>query len=164
MEIVLALIGLFKLKTNKLLFISWLLLAPLASAITIDAPHSTRALFLLPIILILASIGLSKIKKILPLIAVIYFINVAYVGYQYLKVYPVKAAAGLPVGLKEQLQKLKNSPEPIYLTGIHNSTYLYPLVYLPIDPKLFQQTAVWTLPDTAGLTHAYRFANVTISD
>lgn len=163
-EIVLALIGLFKLKTNKLLFISWLLLAPLASAITIDAPHSTRALFLLPIILILASIGLSKIKKILPLIAVIYFINVAYVGYQYIKVYPVKVAASLPVGLKEQLISLKNSPEPIYLTGIHDSTYLYPLVYLPVDPKVFQQTAVWTLPDTAGLTHAYQFANVTISD
>ena len=164
LEIILALIGLFKLRQNKLLFISWLLIAPLASAITIDAPHSTRALFLLPIILILASEGLPRIKKFLPLIAIIYFINVAYAGYQYLQVYPLKAAASLPVGLKEQLISLRNSPEKINLTGIHDSTYLYPLVYLPIDPQLFQQTAVWTLPDTAGLTHAYQFANVTISD
>ena len=164
LEIILAIIGLFKLKKNKLLLISWLLLAPLASAITIDAPHSTRALFLLPIILILASAGLQKVKKFLPLLAVIYFINVAYVGYQYLQVYPLKAAAGLPVGLKEQLLKLRNSPEKIYLTGIHDSTYLYPLVYLPVDPKVFQQTAVWTLPDTAGLINAYQFSNVTISD
>lgn len=163
-EIILALIGLLKLKKNRLIFFSWLLLAPLASAITIDAPHSTRSIFLLPIILILASAGLQKIKKFLPLIAVIYFINVAYVGYQYLQVYPAKAAGSLPVGLKEQLIGLRNSPEPIYLTGIHDSTYLYPLVYLKIDPQLFQQTAVWTLPDTAGLTHAYQFANVTISD
>lgn len=163
-EIILALIGLLKLRQNKLLFISWLLLAPLASAITIDAPHSTRSIFLLPIILILASAGLQKIKKFLPALALIYFINVAYVGYQYLQVYPAKAAGSLPVGLKEQLIGLRNSPEPIYLTGIHDSTYLYPLVYLKIDPQLFQQTAVWTLPDTAGLTHAYQFANVTISD
>ena len=163
-EIFLALIGLFKLKKHKLLFFAWLLLAPLASAITIDAPHSTRSIFLLPVILILASAGLQKVRKFLPAIALIYFINVAYVGYQYVKVYPIKAASSLPVGLKEQLISLRNSSEPIYLTGIHNSTYLYPLVYLPIDPQLFQQTAVWTLPDTAGLIHAYKFANVIISD
>ncbi len=163
-EIILALVGMFKLKKHKLLFFSWLLLAPLASAITIDAPHSTRSIFLLPIILILASAGLQKAKKFLPAIALIYFINVAYAGYQYLQVYPLKAASSLPVGLKEQLIGLRNSSEPIYLTGIHDSTYLYPLVYLPIDPKVFQQTAVWTLPDTAGLINAYKFANVIISD
>ena len=163
-EIILALIGLFKLKKHKFLFFVWLLLAPLASAITIDAPHSTRALFLLPIILILASAGFQKAKKFLPLLAVIYFVNVAYAGYQYLKVYPVKVAASLPVGLEEQLLKLRNSPEPIYLTGIHDSTYLYPLVYLPIDPQIFQQTAVWTLPDMAGLINAYQFANIQIVD
>ncbi|MBU3935816.1 phospholipid carrier-dependent glycosyltransferase [Patescibacteria group bacterium] len=164
LEIILALIGLLKLKKNRLLFFAWLLLAPLTSAITIDAPHSTRSIFLLPIILIFASAGLQKFKKFLPAIAIIYFINVAYVSYQYLKVYPIKVAGSLPVGLKEQLISLRNSSEPIYLTNVHDSTYLYPLVYLPIDPKLFQQTAVWTLPDTAGLTHAYQFANVTISD
>lgn len=164
LEIILAAIGIFKLKKHKLLFFAWLLLAPLASAITIDAPHSTRALFLLPIILIFASIGLQKLKKFLPIIALIYFINVAYVGYQYLKVYPTKVADSLPVGLKEQLISLRNSSNPIYLTGIHDSIYLYPLVYLPVDPKVFQQTAVWTLPDTAGLTHAYKFANIQIVD
>ncbi|MCX6816750.1 MAG: hypothetical protein NTZ93_02715 [Candidatus Beckwithbacteria bacterium] len=166
-EIILAVIGLLKLTKPKLLFISWLLLAPLTSAITIDAPHSTRALFLLPIILILASVGLTKIKKFLPIIAVIYFINVAYAGYQYLQVYPVKVTSSLPIGLKENLLKLtKNSEdsEPINLSGVHDSTYLYPLIYLKIDPVLFQQTALWTPPDTAGLTNAYQFANVTISD
>ena len=163
-EIILALIGMFKLKKHKLLFFAWLLLTPLASAITIDAPHSTRSIFLLPIILILASAGLQKIKKFLPLIAVIYFINVVYVGYQYLKVYPTKVAGSLPVGLKENLLQLDQSTPAITLSGVHDSIYLYALVYLKIDPQLFQQTAVWTLPDTAGLTHAYQFANVTISD
>lgn len=164
LEIILAIIGLINLKKNKLIFISWLLLAPLASAITIDAPHSTRSIFLLPVVIILASLGLPKVKKYLPIIAMIYLVNVAYVSYQYLHVYPLKAAGSLPIGLKEQLINQRNSLQPIYLTGIHESTYLYPLVYLQIDPTLFQQTAVWTLPDTAGLTHAYKFANVTISD
>jgi len=35
---------------------------------------------------------------------------------------------------------------------------------LPVDPKVFQQTAIWTLPDTAALINAYQFSNVTISD
>ena len=164
LEIILAITGLFKLTKNRRLFFAWLLLAPLASAITIDAPHSTRSLFLLPIILILASAGLQKFKKFLLILAVIYFINVAYVGYQYLKVYPLKAAGSLPVGLKENLLQLDQSAPAITLSGVHDSIYLYPLVYLKIDPQLFQQTAVWTLPDTAGLINAYRFANVTISD
>lgn len=163
-EIILAVIGLLKLKKNKLLFFGWLLLAPLASAITIDAPHSTRALFLLPVILILASIGLPKIKKLLPLITAIYLINITYAGYQYLKVYPSVAAKSLPVGLKEEILTAALSNKPIILTGIHDSTYLYPLIYLKIDPALFQQTALWTSPDTAGLTHSYQFANVKITD
>lgn len=163
-EIALAILGLLYLKKNKLLFFGWLLLAPLASAITIDSPHSTRALFLLPVILILASIGLTKIKKFLPLIAVIYFINVAYASYQYLKVYPAVAVKSLPVGLKEKILSERLNSKQIILSGIHDSTYLYPLIYLPVDPKVFQQTALWTLPDTAGLTHAYQFANVKISD
>lgn len=161
LEIILALIGLTQVRR---LWLAWLLIAPLASAITVDAPHSTRALFLLPIILILAAEGLLRIKKFLPILAIIYFINVAYAGYQYLQVYPLKAAASFPVGLKEQLIKLRNSPEPIYLTGIHDSIYLYPLVYFPIDPKVFQQTAVWTLPDTAGLINAYRFGQFVVVD
>lgn len=163
-EIILAIIGLFKLKKYKLLFISWLLISPLASAITIDAPHSTRALFLLPVILILTSVGMQKFKKFLPLIAIFYFINVVYTGYQYLKVYPVKAVSSLPVGLKEEILSQVSGSKQILLTGVHNSTYLYPLIYLKIDPLIFQQTALWIPPDTAGLTHAYQFANIIISD
>lgn len=166
LEIIFAIIGLFKLKKNRLLFTSWLLLAPLASAITVDAPHSTRSLFLLPIILILASTGFHslKLKKYLSLITLIYFINVFYVGYQYLKVYPAIAASSLPVGLKESLLKAKDYDGKIYLTGIHDSTYLYPLVYFPVDPQTFQQTAQWTGLDTLGFSDAYQFDRFTVVD
>ncbi len=169
-EIIFALVGLIALlksrHKNKLIFLTWLLLAPLASAITVDAPHSTRSLFLLPVIIILAALGFSKVKKFIPVIIFLYFLNVAYANYQYLEIYPTKVKASLPVGIKEQLLDLKaqNYSGQIYLTGIHDSAYLYPLVYLPVEPKTFQRTAVWTLPDTAGLTHAYRFSHIQIID
>ena len=160
-EIILAVIGLTQV---KFFWWSWLLLAPLASAITVDAPHSTRALFILPIILILAAAGAKKVTRFLPVILLIFLLNFIYAGYQYLQVYPVKAAGNLPVGLKEKIINLKNSGQPITLSGVHDSTYLYALIYLPIDPVVFQHTALWTYPDTAGLIHAYQFANVTIRD
>ena len=72
---------------------------PLASAITVDAPHSTRALFLLPVILILAAA--EKVIRFLPVIMLILLLNFAYAGYQYIKVYSVKATGNLPVGLKK---------------------------------------------------------------
>lgn len=160
-EIILAVIGLTQV---KFFWWSWLLLAPLASAITVDAPHSTRALFLLPVVLILAAAGLKKVKRFLPVIVLIFLLNFAYAGYQYVKIYPVKAIGNLPVDLKEKIISLKDSDQPITLSGVHDSTYLYALIYLPIDPVVFQQTALWTYPDTAGLIHAYQFANVTIRD
>ncbi len=160
-EIILAVIGLTQV---KFFWRSWLLLAPLASAITVDAPHSTRALFLLPVILILAAAGAKKVTRFLPVILLIFLLNFVYAGYQYLQVYPVKAAGNLPVGLKEKIINLKNSGQPIILSGVYDSTYLYALIYLPVDPVVFQQTARWTPPDTAGLSHAYSFNNITIKE
>lgn len=160
-EIILAIIGLTQ---AKFFWWTWLLIAPLASAITVDAPHSTRALFLLPVILIFAAAGMSKIKKFLPIIIILYFLNFAYAVNQYIKVYPIKAAVSLPVGLKEKLQEMKESNRPIVLSGVANSTYLYVAIYLGINPETFQQTAKWTPPDTAGLINAYQFADIIISD
>jgi len=157
----------------KLLLLSWFFLAPIPSAITIDAPHATRSLHLLPIILILASLGFSnsfkfiKSKKyLLPLIIIIQLISLGYFFYQYLINYPQAVSQGLPVGLKPSIQYLKDNhlQGNIYLTNIHASTYLYPLVYSQFDPSIFQQQALWTQPDTAGLINAYQFGQFTIVD
>jgi len=159
-EIILAIIALRKI---EFFYLFWLLLAPVASAITIDAPHSTRAIFLLPVIIILASQGLAKVKRFLPIILAIYLLNFSYAANQYIKLYPIKMAGTLPVNLKSEIVSQKNNQQ-IVLTGVHDSTYLYPLIYLKIDPVIFQQTALWTPPDPAGLTHAYQFANILIKD
>ena len=96
----------------------------------------------------------------------LYLINLAYFGYRYLVSYPQFYRTNLPVGLKEaiKLVESKNITGPVYLTGIHDSNYLYPLVYTGFDPAVFQEKAVWTQPDTAGLSHAYQFGQFTIVD
>lgn len=179
LEIILAIIGLYwlikKSKNIKLkvIILSWFLLAPLPSAITIDAPHSTRSLHLLPIIIILASCGILailprfKVKKWLTASLILFYLfNLIYVSYRYLVTYPQRISVFLPVGLKQSLQFIrdKNLEGKIYLTDIHASTYLYPLVYTQFDPGQFQQQAVWTQPDTAGLINAYHFGQFVIVD
>lgn len=169
-EIFLAVSGLvyiFKSKHQwRWWLLAWLLLAPLASAITIDAPHATRSLFLLPIVILLASYGIPRIKWQRWVLLALYLINLNYFSYQYLVNYPKKVAANLPAGLEESIKfvQSKNISGQIYLTGIHDSAYLYPLVYSRFDPAKFQEQAVWTGPDTAGLTNAYQFGNYTVVD
>ena len=179
LEIVFAVIGLYWLlrrvtrNPQLVTLLVWLLLAPLPSAITIDAPHATRSFHLLPLILILSALGvaasypyLKKRRLIIFLIGLLYVVNFSYFAYQYITVYPKKIAGFLPVGIKESLKFVnqKNLDGNIYLTGIHDSTYLYPLVYTGFDPQAFQSQASWTKPDSAGLTNAYAFGQFVIVD
>jgi 4-amino-4-deoxy-L-arabinose transferase-like glycosyltransferase len=169
-EILLAISGLIYLFKSRHRWrwwlLAWLLLAPLASAITIDAPHATRSLYLLPVVIILAGFGLPKKKSLLVWLSGLYAINLVYFGYQYLVKYPQFYQTNLPVGLKESLEFVnsKNLNGNIYLTGIHDSTYLYPLVYTGFEPAKFQTEAVWTEPDTVGLANAYRFGQFMVVD
>jgi len=169
-EILLALSGLVYLFRSehhwRWWLLAWALLAPLASAITIDAPHATRSLYLLPIIIILASYGIPKKKWLKISLLVLYLINLNYFSYQYLVNYPKKTAEHLPLSLEESIKfvESKNIIGKIYLTGIHDSTYLYPAVYTRFDPSRFQAEAVWTEPDTAGLANAYQFGQFTVVD
>ncbi|MDZ4229359.1 MAG: hypothetical protein U1C50_03860, partial [Patescibacteria group bacterium] len=155
-EIILAAAGLtylFKSRHSwRWWLLAWLLLAPLASAITIDAPHATRSLYLLPAVVILASYGLPTKKWLRLGLLGLYLINLNYFSYQYLVNYPKFYRQNLPVGLEESIKfvQTKNISGQIYLIGIHDSTYLYPAVYTRFDPAKFQTQAVWTYPDTVG--------------
>lgn len=161
------LIYLFKTKHSwRWWLLAWLLIAPLASAITIDAPHATRSLFLLPSVIILASFGLPKKKWLWGSLAGLYLINVAFFCYQYLGNYSRVNQQNLPVGLEESIKFVnsKNFNGKIYLTGIADSTYLYPAVYTRFDPAKFQPDAIWTGPDTVGLVNAYQFGQFRVVD
>lgn len=179
LEIFFALVGIYWLikhnKNNQLkaLLITWLLVSPLPSAITIDAPHSTRSLYLLPVMIILSALGInyfySRLKSrssLFVLLVGLYLLNLSFFSLQYLFVYPRQFPAAIPLGLKQNLKFIQNLnlSGNIYLKDIHSSTYLYPLVYLQFDPSSFQSQAVWTKPDLTGLTNAYKFVNYSIID
>lgn len=173
MEIILSLTGLITLLKSKLkskknwILLSWLLISPLASAITIDAPHSTRSLFLLPIIVLLASHGVTFLLKeykgytFKVLLITSYFLSVTYGIYRYTITYPKFFPQDIPVGLKQALEFVadKKIDGKIYLTNIDNSTYLYPVFHQQQNPKNFQQEATWSGENSVGLSNAHQFGN-----
>jgi len=174
LEIALAAIGFWWLLVKsknlelKIILLTWLLLAPIPSAITVDAPHPTRSLHLLPVMLIFSALGflfiyklLKSKKNILILIGVFYFFNIIFATYQYLYVYPKNFSGDIPLGLK-QLIIQHPVTDNAYFYDIQSSTYLYPLVYAQPDPGKFQNQAVWTKPDLTNLTNVYQFDQFTI--
>jgi len=99
----------------------------------------------------------------MPLLISLYLVNFIYFGYQYIFVYPQKFPGAIPLGLKQLI--INHQPTgTTYFQGIHDSTYLYPLIYLKYEPEQFQQLAHWTAPDLANLTNVYQFDRIFIVD
>jgi len=147
------------------LLLSWLLLSPLASTVTIDAPHATRSLYLLPVFLIISGYGLWWLgqkftnnhfshKIVLLLFISVYLINFIKATYQYLAVYPRYQDKALFAGIKEVVNYAEaiRGERKVYMPEVSSSAYLYHLFYNQIDPIIVQQ-AKWKGMDTAGLTH-----------
>lgn len=158
-------------RPTQILLFSWLLLSPISSAITIDAPHATRSLHLLPVMLILASLGvvylyqLLKNKKLVFVFICLYLLNLTYATYHYLVTYPRKFPESIPIGLKQALLSTDlDNNTTIYLTDTSASTYLYPAVYYQYDPNLFQAQAQWVGEDLLGLSNVFQFGQFHIID
>jgi len=154
-------------KFPTLMILTWILLAPAASVITVDAPHATRSLYLLPVFLIIAGLGLWEIinfltnrllkqkKLVIILLLTLYSISFIKATYQYLIIYPIHQDKALFPGVKDVLiyaDSIKQN-RLVYMPEVSSSAYIYYLFFTRTDPKLVQQTASWKGRDTAGLTH-----------
>jgi len=152
-ETVFLILGIFvwkKLKgKSKWFLLSWLVLAPLASAITVDAPHSTRSLTLIIPMLILISLGIIQMfnffkKKrqrifIYCLLITVYSLLFTHFLYSYFCVYPRKLPGSLMYGLKEALVFVqnKNKDKKVVILNPPDSPYIYTLFHLKINPNQF---------------------------
>ncbi len=149
---------------------SWLLLSPLASSITIDSPHATRSLYLIPVFLIFVSYGLSifinwfnsKVFSleltVIQLLISLYLILLTNLIYQYLYVYPKFYDRSFYIGVKSVIHDVifLNDQLPVYFTNASASPYLYLLFYAKINPAMVQETGIWSEPNLVGLSNLER--------
>jgi len=161
-------LGTLVLKRNRasLFLLAWILLAPLPSAITIDAPHATRMLQLILALVVLISLGLQFIWQLsckwakpaqrLVLISLVfmYGFQVLRFGYLYIVQYPKNLPRPMLPGIDQAIDwvETQDSGRVVIFTNPLDFAYVYVAFYRPLDPVEVQKQADWKPPDLANLT------------
>ena len=175
--LILGLIALLSKNTKrgiKAFILPWLLLAPIPSIITIDSPSTVRALNLLPVLIMIESLGLITALSWLKnrrfaqvLIALFVLWNISYFAYQLFYVYPVKYSDKWQYGYKQAIEFAHDhydQADLIYLPAKYGEPHIYTLFYTAFDPGRYQQLERQTTTDPTGWIHVSGFDKYRFSD
>jgi hypothetical protein len=145
----LILLGLLKLNLKKYwIVLFWLLTAPLASALAVDAPNASRSLVFLPTWQILEAIGLLTLlqmkKQSFRLVTVSVFcilvlLNFVYFQHNYFRHTNGEYGIYWQRGYKEAvLMAKKNSNDKrVYVSNDYEQAYIFYLFYNKVDPAKY---------------------------
>lgn len=164
LELIPLLIGihlLFSKKTYRTLrniLIPWLLIAPLASSLTFQAPSALRSLPLSIPILVLISLGvyyLSKNTNFVGKITLIllYTLSFSYYLLSYFHTYPKVHPTAWNSGFKELTHLLEtkyDTYDHIYITNKYDQPYIYFLFFNRYPPETLHSEIMLTPPDKFG--------------
>jgi hypothetical protein len=149
-------IGVIRLIVKKIysswILLYWLLLAPVASALAVDAPNASRSLVFLPVWEIFAAVGIitvSRISKnsnvqkgIVGVVSVALFLNVVYYAYNYFFHTNRENGSYWQYGYKEAVDAAKqhdNADKKIYFSEDVEQAYIFYLFHNAYDPALYLQ-------------------------
>jgi len=168
LELPFLIIGLIKLLQSKKphlqqLTLSFLLIAPLASSLTFQAPSALRALPMVIPLSILIALGLSSLKNKLLIIFIFFAYLVSSVYYldSYYIHAPKRYSFAWNSGFSEiipYIESQKNNYQNIYLTDKYDQPYILYLFYSQYPPAKIQSQIKLTPPDQFG------FSTVTLID
>ncbi len=147
--IVLGILYLLKHKpyVSSILFV-WLLLAPVASALAIDAPNSSRSMIFLPTWHIFEAFGwwyaFSLLKnnplKIILLVPLLFlFINIVYFLHQYFVHTNTDSQKDWQYGYKEAVENIDTEKKVIFSKNFEQP-YIFYLFYTKYSPEKYLET------------------------
>lgn len=153
--IILGLFSLIKLKIakeNKIFLVGWLILAPVASSLTIDGgTHASRLFLMLPPLMILSALGAfflvglfenKKKKLVIGIITVLILINFVAYAYRYWVHYPKDSWRWWYLGSRESMVYIKdhqNDYPVVVMNDTYNHSLLYFLFWNAYSPEKFRQ-------------------------
>lgn len=146
--------GFSKLLKDKIgwMFLFWILLAPIPSALTREAPHALRSIFMIGSIQVITAFGIIAFFKIIEKrkfitnisYALVVFLiagNAMYYLSNYFNLYPVKYSQSWQYGNKQAvdfvLNNYSNYPK-IYFTKRYGEPHVFYLFFSKYDPEKFQ--------------------------
>lgn len=144
------LIGLVAIDKKKYWFVFiWLLLAPAASALAIDAPNASRSLVFLPTWQIFEAVGIISViyiqkKKLrlwlLSIILVMYALNFIYYLHNYFYHTNNEYGQYWQHGYKEvmiEAYKYENEGRRVIFSSLYEQPYIFYLFYNKVDPTSY---------------------------
>jgi len=169
--------GLFwnKEKSLKLLTI-WLFVAPISSAVTRDAPNSTRLFVLMPFFALIASYGAYQIfvflKKrtilnfaIKGILVFLFLLNVMFFLDIYFVHFNMQRARFWHYGYREVVKLTDRYPTyNVVMRGPENFPYIYFLFYEKYDPLFFRKEVTYYPPTSEGFYYVKSFGRYQFVD
>lgn len=171
LELPFLILGIIKLiqsknKELKIFTFSLLLIAPLASSLTFQAPSALRALSLVIPLSILIALGLSQIKN--KIFIILIFFGYLVSGIYYLDSYYLHAPKRYSFAWNSGFSTIipfiesnKNNYQNIYLTNKYDQPYILYLFYSKYDPRKIQSQITLTPPDQFGFSTVEKIDNIT---
>lgn len=162
LELPLIIWGLITIFRNKKVFwviLLWLFLAPIPSAITREAPHALRSIFMLGVLQIIAAAGIIGLTSFLaakfkflklylqPIVIGLFLISLALFSYRYFYIYPNEYSKAWQYGYKQTYEYLldnypmylkDNSEKRIYFSKYYGEPHIFYLYYSKYDPSVYQ--------------------------
>lgn len=147
--------GFIRLLKQKIgwIFLAWLLIAPIPSALTREAPHALRSIFMLGAIQVVAAFGFLKFIEILDKkkiflnlclgLIVLFLISNAIVYYKsYFTSYPIAYSYAWQYGYKEAVGKISENYDKyprIYMTKKYGEPHIFYLFFTKYDMGYYQE-------------------------
>src|SRR3989344_277528 len=154
----------------------WLFIGMIPSAITRDAPSSTRLFIILTVLLIFAGYGAFTLLKfvrgknifkefIVAGIGILYLINVIYFLDIYFTHMNTHRAIFLHYGYKQVVELTKRYPQyTVVMKGPENFPYVSFLFYEKYDPILFRKEVLYYPPTAEGFIFVKQFGKYRFVD
>lgn len=176
-EIPFLVLGLFFLIKRKPIgwnvILYWLFVAPVASALTFQAPNAIRSLNMVVPLIIIMGYGLYRgfewLKIRIPLVlyksTIIFVIltlawNFSYYLHQYYVHYPQVYPSAWEDGFRDLGKYLSLNQDKygkIYITGKYDQPYILLAFFLKYPPNVFQKEAILTPRDQYGFSTVTQF-------
>jgi hypothetical protein len=145
-----------RLNSNDIFFGGWLIIAPLASAITKDVPHSGRTIIILPALIYLITTGIwwssglikkslyANIFKVVILLA--FLVNTAVYVKDYILFFPEQSEKdwqGNLVDVSHYVYGKHDLYSKILFEENYSANYIFVVWHNLIDPKIIQSSALY---------------------
>lgn len=176
LTVILGFIFLVKYKSEGKIILVWLVISPIAAALTFQSPHALRAQNMVIPLTALSAFGLnelvfliknkvtnSKLSKILLLVLVL-IISLSFTRYVHMyfvhmsKEYKFSSQYGLSE-LVEFIAPIRQNYKKIIVTDRYDQPYILFLFYLKYDPREFQKDHELTGRDNYGFSTVRNFSN-----